>query len=180
MQLTQFRFSGFGGQGVILMGMIVGHAGTINCDLYATLLQSFGPEARGGACSATLLLDSEQISYPYITKADIFVTMSQEAFKKYITNLKKGGILIYEAELVKPNKAAKKAKIYGIPATKLAEELGRKMVANIVMTGFLAAIWNGLPASAIRSSVLKNVPHGTKELNSAAFDKGYEYGLNQK
>jgi len=180
MSLVQFRFSGFGGQGVIMMGMILGRAGAIHSNLNATLLQSFGPEARGGACSATVLLDTDPIYYPYVVMADVFVTMSQESFDKYITNLRKDGLLIYEEDLVTLDKAQEDAKIFSIPATKLAEELGRKMVANIVMTGFLTAIWDGVSASAMRTSALEVVPKGTEELNGIAFDKGYAYGLNQK
>jgi 2-oxoglutarate ferredoxin oxidoreductase subunit gamma len=178
MSLNQIRFSGFGGQGVILMGMIVGRAATIHNNMNATLTQNFGPEARGGYCSATLLIDADPIFYPYVIQADLLVAMSQEAYKKYVPNLRENGVLIYEENLVKPVDLPKGVKSFSIPATKLAEELGRKMVANIVMTGFLAAVWKGVPEKAMRDAVMESVPKGTEKLNGMAFDKGYQYGLS--
>lgn len=180
MSVTQFRFSGFGGQGVIMMGMILGRAATIHNDMNATLTQSFGPEARGGAAATGVLIDKNPILYPYVLQADVLVAMSQEAFKKYIPTLSKNGILIYDEELVKPGDLPKGVKKYSIPATKLAEEMGRKMVANIVMTGFMAATLSYVPAEAMRKATLESVPRGTEELNGKAFDMGYNYGKGLK
>ena len=175
MSVTQFRFSGFGGQGVIMMGMILGRAATIHHGMNATLTQSFGPEARGGSAATAVLIDKDPILYPYVLQADVLVAMSQEAFRKYVPTLNENGILIYEEELVKPGDLPKGVKKYSIPATKLAEEMGRKMVANIVMTGFMAAVLPYVPADAMRKAMLESVPRGTEELNGKAFDKGFNY-----
>jgi 2-oxoglutarate ferredoxin oxidoreductase subunit gamma len=176
MSVSQFRFSGFGGQGVIMMGMIIGRAASIHNNMNATLTQNFGPEARGGSCSAGVLLDKDPILYPYVIEEDVLIAMSQEAFKKHSPTLKKDGILIYEEEMVKPEGLPSSVKSYAIPATRLAEEMGRKMVANIVMTGFIAAVLTHVPAEAVRKAVMESVPKGTEDLNMKAFDKGFKFG----
>jgi 2-oxoglutarate ferredoxin oxidoreductase subunit gamma len=163
-----------------MMGMILGRAATIHHGMNATLTQSFGPEARGGAASAAVLLDTDPILYPYVTQADVLIAMSQEAFKKYAPTLKAEGILIYEEDLVKPGDLPEGVKRYCLPATRFAEEMGRKMVANIVMTGFMAAVLPHVPAESMRKAVIESVPKGTEEMNCKAFDKGYQHGLSLK
>src|SRR5512142_197274 len=101
MQLTEIRIAGFGGQGVILSAMVIGKAASILQGGFATMTQSFGPEARGGACSAQVIVDSKPVLYPYVTRPDILVVMSQEAYTKFAPELKPGGILIVEQDLVK-------------------------------------------------------------------------------
>ena len=101
MALTEIRVAGFGGQGVILCAMIIGKAASIHEDEYATLTQSFGPEARGGASSAQVILSDEPILYPYVTQPDVLVVMSQEAFRRFSPELKEGSLLIVEEDLVR-------------------------------------------------------------------------------
>lgn len=91
MRMTEIRVAGFGGQGVILSAMVIGKAASIYQNGYATLTQSFGPEARGSACSAQLILSDEPILYPYITNPDILIVMSQEAYTKFSPEVKDGG-----------------------------------------------------------------------------------------
>ena len=99
--LTELRIAGFGGQGVILSAIVFGKAASIYQGTYATMTQNFGPEARGGACSAQLLLSDEPILYPYVTQPDIMVVMSQEAYTRFVPELKEGGTLIVEQDLVR-------------------------------------------------------------------------------
>ena len=94
MQLTEIRVAGFGGQGVILSAIVLGKAASIYQNAFATMTQNFGPEARGGACSAQLILSGSPVLYPYVTKPDILVVMSQEAYARFIPELKDGGTLI--------------------------------------------------------------------------------------
>ena len=101
MRLTEIRVAGFGGQGVILSAIVIGKAACIYQNGYATMTQSFGPEARGGSSSAQVILSDEPILYPYITQPDILVVMSQEAFTRFTPELKEGGILIVEQDLVR-------------------------------------------------------------------------------
>ncbi|MCL6545827.1 MAG: 2-oxoacid:acceptor oxidoreductase family protein [Bryobacteraceae bacterium] len=177
MRLTEIRIAGFGGQGVILAAMVIGKAASIFQNEHATMTQSFGPESRGGACSAQLILSDEPILYPYVTRPDILVAMSQEAYSKFVPELKEGGTLIVEQDLVQVNDLPSGVRVYGVPATRLAEELGRRMVLNIVMVGFFAAVTNILDPDALRKAIDDSVPPAFRELNRKAFDRGYEYGL---
>ncbi len=175
----EVRLGGFGGQGIILMGIILGKAYAIYEGKEATLTQSFGPEARGGACSAQVVLEDERVLYPYTTNVDILVVMSQEAYATYYPKLKEDGILIIEDELVKPDEVKPTQKVYGIPATRIAEEVGRRMVLNIVMLGFLTAVTRIVSKEAMEKAVESSVPSGTEELNLRAFERGYQYGVEK-
>jgi 2-oxoglutarate ferredoxin oxidoreductase subunit gamma len=177
MQLTEIRIAGFGGQGVILSAMVIGKAAAIFEGGYATLTQSFGPEARGGASSAQVILSDCPILYPYVTQPDILVVMSQEAYTRFTPELKDTGILIVEEDLVRVSEIKSGVRVYGVPATMLAEELGKKMVLNVVMVGFFAAVTGLLSPAALRNAIEDSVPPATRELNLRAFDKGFEYGL---
>jgi 2-oxoglutarate ferredoxin oxidoreductase subunit gamma len=173
----EIRVAGFGGQGVILAGMVIGRAATIYDNKHVTLTQSFGPEARGSACSVQLILSPEPILYPYLNQADLLVAMSQEAYTRFIPTLKPGGWLLYEEDLVELDERAQGMQAFGIPATRFAEELGRRLVLNMVLVGFLTGVTEIVSPEAARKSVADSVPKGTIELNTAAFDKGLEYGL---
>jgi 2-oxoglutarate ferredoxin oxidoreductase subunit gamma len=174
--LTEIRIAGFGGQGVILAAAVIGKAAAIFQDGYAAMTQSFGPEARGGSSSAQVILSTEPILYPYITRPDVLVVMSQEAYARFSPEVKPGGILIIERELVNVDRLPSGVRAFGVPATRLAEELGRKVVLNIVMVGFFGAVTNLLDPGALRQAVEDSVPPAMRKLNLEAFDKGFEYG----
>ena len=177
MSRTEIRVTGYGGQGVILCGYLIGKAASILGGKHATLTQSFGPEARGSACSAQVIVDDDKILYPYMRKPDIIIAMSKEAYSKYEPELKNDGILLIDEDLVKDAKARDKIKLYKIQATRIAEELGRKIVLNIVMLGFFTAISKLIDHEAVRKTVETSVPKGTEQLNLRAFDSGYEHGM---
>ncbi len=179
MGISEIKIGGFGGQGVILTGIIVGKAAAIYDDKYSTMTQAFGPEARGSSCSAQVIISDEKILYPYVAAPDALVVMSQDACTRFAPQLKQSddALLLYEKDLVKLDGVRCKARKFGIPATRFAEELGRKMVLNIVMVGFFTAITKMLSADAARLAVKDSVPRGTESLNLSAFDKGYAYGL---
>lgn len=176
MPLTEIRIAGFGGQGVILSAQVLGKAASIHQGEFATMTQNFGPEARGGACSAQLVLSDKPVLYPYVTRPDVLVVMSQEAYTKFGPELKDGGTLLMERDLVRVTDLPAHTRIYSVPATRLAEELGKRMVLNIVMVGFFTAITRLLNADAVRKAVADSVPAAFRELNLKAFDRGYEYG----
>ena len=174
MARTEIRITGYGGQGVVLSAYIVGRAYAIGTGRHATMIQSFGPEARGSACSATLVLSDTEVLYPYVRRPDVFVAMSTEGYDKYKDELKDDGILVYEQDLVHPRfKEAQAA--FGIPSTRIAEGLGRSLVQNIVMVGFLTAVTRVVAREVMREAVAASVPAGTEELNLKAFDRGYEH-----
>ena len=164
LQLTEIRVAGFGGQGVILSAIVLGKAASIHQGAYATMTQNFGPEARGGACSAQLMLSSDPILYPYVTQ-------------RFGPELKEGGTLIVEQDLVRVTHVPRETKVYSCPATRIAEELGKRMVLNSVMVGFFAAVTRLLEAAAVRKAIAESVPSNFRDLNLQAFEKGYEYGV---
>jgi len=175
--LTEIRIAGFGGQGVILSAIVIGKAGCIYEGGYSTMTQSFGPEARGGACSAQVILSDSPVLYPYVTRPDILVVMSQEAYSIFAPQVRENGTLIIEQDLVRVDRIPAGVRVYSCPATRLAEELGKKMVLNIVMVGFFGAVTQVVDADALRNAVADSVPEAYRELNRKAFDKGYEYGI---
>src|SRR6201982_3139541 len=118
LQLTELRIAGFGGQGVILSAIVLGKPASIYQGAYATMTQNFGPEARGGACSAQLVISDEPVLYPYVTHPDIMVIMSQQAYNRFAGELKHGGLLIVEEGLVRVSNLNQDRKVYSIPATR--------------------------------------------------------------
>lgn len=180
MSTTEITVAGLGGQGVILSAMIIGRGASIFNTKHATLTQSFGPEARGSACSASVVVSDDPVEYPYVANPDILVVMSQEACKRFAPEMSPDGLLLYESELVEPGELPAAIIRYGIPATRIAEELRRRLVANIVMVGFLAACADLVGGDALRESVSASVPAGTESLNLEAFDRGYAYGVKLK
>ncbi|MDH4156311.1 MAG: 2-oxoacid:acceptor oxidoreductase family protein [candidate division Zixibacteria bacterium] len=176
MAMNEIRITGFGGQGVILCGYIIGKAASLFNNQHATLTQSFGPEARGSACSAQVVVSDDRVLYPYVTAPRLMLAMSNDGYMTHKDTMAKESILVYEEDLVRPVDTGAKVKKFGIPATRIAEELGRKIVLNIVMLGFFGAVTDVLPGEALRKAVETSVPSGTEQLNLKAFDKGFEYG----
>ena len=177
MQLTEIRLAGFGGQGVILSAIVLGKAASIYQGGFATMTQNFGPEARGGACSAQLIISDSPVLYPYVTQPDIMVILSHEAYVRFGSEVKEGGILIIEQDLVRVSDLSKSVRVYSIPATRIAEELGKRMVLNSVMVGFFTAITHLLEPDAVRKAVADSVPPNFRDLNLKAFERGLEYGI---
>ncbi len=175
-KMTEIRFSGFGGQGIIRCGLITGKALALYDNKHATMTQSFGPEARGSACSSQLVVSEDRVLYPYISIPEILISMSQEAYEKYEPELKDDGILIIDKDLVKMKPAREKIKTYAIPSTRFAEELGNRIIANLVMLGFFSAITGVVSAEAMKKALPGLVPGRFLDLNIKAFDKGFNYG----
>jgi 2-oxoglutarate ferredoxin oxidoreductase subunit gamma len=174
--MTEIRFSGFGGQGIIRCGLIAGKALSLFDNKQATMTQSFGPEARGSACSSQLVVSDDRVLYPYISAPEILISMSQEAYDKYEPELREDGLLLIDKDLVKPKPPRGKIKSYSIPSTRFAEELGNRIIANLVMLGFFTAITRVVSPEAMKKALPGLVPGRFLELNKKAFDKGYEYG----
>ncbi len=169
----EIRLGGFGGQGIILAGYIVGKAAALYDGKEAILTQSYGPEARGGACSAEVVVDDKPIDYPMLTSPSVLVLMSQEARQKYGTEIEPSANVLIESDLVEeaPEEWPR------IPATRLAEELGARISANIVMLGFMTGATRILSREAMEEAISTSVPARTVELNLRAFAVGYENGV---
>ena len=175
----EVRLAGFGGQGIILSGYIVGKAAALFDGQHAVMTQSYGPEARGGACSSEVVIDSQPVDYPLPVRLDCLTVMSTESYTKYRSDLGAGGLLLADTSVATGVAAEETARhdaaFHGIPATSIAEQLGRRIVANIVMLGFWTAISGYVSRAAMEEAVRTSVPPKTIDLNLAAFRAGYEY-----
>jgi 2-oxoglutarate ferredoxin oxidoreductase subunit gamma len=173
---VEIRIGGFGGQGIIRSGLILAAASCVYGDKNAIQTASYGPESRGGRCKSEVIISDEDIDFPKVEHPDTLVAMSQEAYLEYVNDLKEDGTLIVDSDLVPNQRKNLKAKIYEVPATRIAEELGKKIVANVVMIGAVAAITDLFDVEQLKESVRRNVPKAFVELNLTAFEKGYEHG----
>lgn len=175
MATTEMRFSGLGGQGMILCAYVVGRAAAVVDGRHATLNQAFGPEARGSACSAQLVVSDEPVMYPYVRGTDILVAMSQDAYQRFVDEVRDGGTVIVDESLVTPA-ATGRVRIVTAPVTLAAERLGKRIVGNMVMAGVFTEVTGVVSAEAMRRAIRESVPSGTEELNLAAFERGLELG----
>ncbi|MFZ5916918.1 MAG: 2-oxoacid:acceptor oxidoreductase family protein [Chloroflexota bacterium] len=177
MNRLEIRLSGFGGQGIVRSGEIIGKAAAIYDRRYATFTQSYGPESRGGSAAAQVAIadDPVELSYPHVIDPSILVVMSQGAYHRYVPEFRRDGLLIVDESLVDLDEQAEGLRVLKIPATRLAEELGRRIVANVVMLGFVAAVTDIASAESIKKAVLDSVPQGTEALNERAFEAGFQY-----
>jgi 2-oxoglutarate ferredoxin oxidoreductase subunit gamma len=169
------KIAGFGGQGIILSSYILGKAVSIFDKKNASMTQVYGPEARGGACSSQVVISDNEVDYPLVDTADVLIAMSQEGYDKFLHILENGGILIYDSDLVTKLQDHGKIIDMSIPATQLAEELGRKIVANIVMLGYATAKAHIASPKAMKESIKESVPPKFIDLNLKAFQIGFEY-----
>ena len=171
----EVRVTGLGGQGVILCSYILGKAAALHGGFNATMTQSFGPEARGSACSAQIIIDKERILDPYLRKQDVLIALSQDGYEKFANDMNSPATLVYEKDLVVPNGNGD-VKAYGIPATRLAQDvIGINMTVNIIMLGFFAAVTELVSKESFLEAVKDSVPAGTEKSNMLAFETGYEY-----
>ena len=178
MSTQEIRFSGFGGQGIIRCALITGKALSLYDDKFATMTQSFGPEARGSACSAQLVVSDERVLYPYITHPGVLMALSQEAFDKYHGELSEGGALIIEEDLVKPKSEPAGVNLHRVPATRLAETLGNRLFTNLVALGFFTAVTRLVSPDAMKKALPGLVPERFLKINIKAFEKGYQHGVD--
>ncbi|MBS7616586.1 2-oxoacid:ferredoxin oxidoreductase subunit gamma [Candidatus Bathyarchaeota archaeon] len=172
----EIRFAGFGGQGIIKSGIMVAAAACLYSGKHSVQTQSYGPESRGGACKSEVVIADDEIDFPKVTEPDILVVMSQHAYNSYAETVKKGGTIILDPDMIPNEKKLENVKIFRVPATKMADELGRRIVANVVMLGAFSAITKVVDKEAMKESIKANIPKGTEQLNLKAFEKGYEYG----
>ena len=169
---NEIRISGFGGQGVALAALVLGKAATLYEDLEGVMTQSYGPEARGGASSADVILSDAPVAYPFVQQADILIALSQEAYKRYRPLAKKDALVLIDQDLVQPDAGDS---VNAIPATRLAEGLGRRIVTNIVMLGFLTAVSGLVKRENMEKALEESVKAKTLPLNLKAFATGFDF-----
>lgn len=174
---TEIRISGFGGQGVALAGVILGKALTIYSDYEAVMTQSYGPEARGGASSANLVVSDEPIDYPFVQHPDILVALSQEAYTQFRPTARDRVVLLIDEDLVIP---LENDEPYCIPSTRLAEKLGRRVVTNVVMVGYFTAVTGLLSREAVEKAIADTVKPKILPLNLQAFEVGFTHPVEKR
>lgn len=169
---TELRFSGSGGQGMILAAIIMAEAASIYGDKNATQSQSYGPEARGGSSKSDVVISDGVIDYPKATKLDCLLAMTQEAANKYGKDLRPEGVMIIDEDYVlePPAIAGRTVKI---PIMRLAtESVGKAVVANIIALAAVQEITGIVSEESLRKAVLSRVPRGTEDLNMRALEVG--------
>ncbi len=176
MDRKEIRIAGFGGQGIVLSGSILGKAASIYDNGFASLTQSYGPESRGGSCRAEVVISDIPIDYPYVVRPQVQIILSQEAYGEYGRNAPSGALVIVDSDLVAIDPSQDPEPL-SIPASRMAQDLGRVVVANIIMLGFLAAISDVVSYDALKDSILDSIPAGTESFNMKAFELGYNYGV---
>lgn len=176
MSRKEIRIAGFGGQGIVLSGTIIGKAASIFSKGFAALTQSYGPESRGGSCRAEVITSDEPVDYPYVVSPQVQIILSQEAYNEYGRNAPSDTLVIVDSDLINIDPDQNPTPL-SVPASRMAQELGRPVVANIIMLGFLAATSDAVSDEALRNSILDSIPAGTEEFNMKAFDLGYNYGI---
>jgi 2-oxoglutarate ferredoxin oxidoreductase subunit gamma len=169
---TEIRIAGFGGQGVGLVGQILGKALALYDELETVMTQAYGPEARGGASSADVVVSDREIAYPFIQSPDILIALSQEAYTKFYPTAKEDALVIIDEDLVTPQS---NLNLYPIPATRFAEDMGRRIVANMIVLGFFTAVTGVVTRPAVEEAIRTTVKAKTVPLNLEAFAKGYAY-----
>lgn len=176
----EIRFSGAGGQGLILAGIILGEAASIFDGKQAVQSQSYGPEARGGASKSEVIISDEPIDFPKATSVDALLALTQEACDKYSSDLKAGGVLLVDSDLVQRLPEGDFS-VVGFPIVNTAkDEIGRAIVANIVALGAMVALTGIVSKESAEKAVLSRVPEAFVELNRKAFLAGYDKALAAK
>jgi 2-oxoglutarate ferredoxin oxidoreductase subunit gamma len=180
---NQVRFSGFGGQGVILMGIILARAASLydrstgeNGSVRrknAIQTQSYGPSARGGHSKCDVKISDQDMLYPFVETPDYLVVMSQQAFAKYIHERRPDTKVVIDPDMVLDRP---KADLYLVPATKAAENMGTRIVANVIMLGAFRQISDVVSYESLEKALLDAVPKATHDLNRNALLVGAKLG----
>jgi 2-oxoglutarate ferredoxin oxidoreductase subunit beta len=177
---TEIQLGGFGGQGIMSAGKIIGMAAAVFNNLEACFTQSYGPEARGGSAGSQVVISSKPIHHPHLTEPTSMIIMSQGAYEKYVHTLAPEGVLLIDNELVKlPEDHRTDIRTLGIPATRIAEEAGNNRAANSAMLGFWTAVEGIVDQRAMEEAVAESVPPKTVDLNLGVFRAGVKAGLAQ-
>lgn len=166
------RLSGAGGHGLIQAGKILAEAAAIYDDKNASESCSYGPEARGNASRAEIIISNEAIEYPRVVRVDFFVALTQEAYDKYINDLDPKGILVTDS-IVQTHGKIGDRKIFSVPFTEITEkECARSGMINIVALGFFAEVNGVIGKDSIRQAILGRIPKMSEEVYLTAYEAG--------
>jgi len=169
---TEIRIAGTGGMGVVLAGVIVGEAAVVHGGLNAVQSQSYGSEARGTAAKSEVIVSDESIRYPKVRKADYSVLMSQKALEMYLKDAREDGVLIVDPDLVRADEIEGAYEVVKVPAMKIADNLGLRLISNMVMLGALVKKSGLFDLEVLEKAVADVVPEKTLDLNLQAIRAG--------
>jgi 2-oxoglutarate ferredoxin oxidoreductase subunit gamma len=178
----EIRIAGLGGQGIVTAGVMIGRAASVFGGKNVTLAQSYGPESRGGASKVEVIVSDEKINYPKLRRPTLVAVMSQEAYRKNIDDLNGDTIVVIDPDMIQEDQLNHTARTYRVPATRIAERLGKKIVSNMVMVGAVIALTNMVDTESVEKAIANYTPRGTEQLNLTAFKNGYDFarGLLQE
>lgn len=164
------RFAGAGGQGVILASVLLAKGYGLGENYNISQTQSYGPEARGGACKAEVVISDEEIDYMKVDTADVFIAMNQVGFDKYIDTVKKDAIVLVNSTLVE----TENPNYYKIPATEIAEDMGKPFVVNMIVLGALTKLLPKIHFDTVEEEIKKSFAASIAGMNISAYRKGYD------
>jgi len=172
----ELRLSGAGGQGLLLAGKIIAEAAAIYDGKIATQAQSYGPEARGGACKCDVVISDGEIEYPAASNLDLLLGFTQESIDAYAKDVKSGGVILVDSGSV-GSVPPGDYRVIELPIVEAArDQIGRAIAANLVAVGIIAGLIKVVSVSAIESAIRARVPRGTEDFNLRAFRVGLEMG----
>jgi 2-oxoglutarate ferredoxin oxidoreductase subunit gamma len=178
MSRFEVRIAGLGGQGIVTAGVMIGRSASIFAGKNVTLSQSYGPESRGGASKVEVIVSDEKIDYPKVRKPNLIAVMSQEAYRKNVTDMTEDTIVVIDPDMVQISEDNHVPRMYRVPATRIAERLGKRIVANMVLVGAIVGLTDMIETTSVEKAISKYTPRGTEALNVNAFKAGYEYAHN--
>ena len=177
--MKQIRLCGFGGQGIVLAGVILGHAGVLD-GKNAAQSSSYGAEARGSACKSEVVISDDWIDYPHVLKADILMVMSQPAYNKYSCDVHGGGVIFHDEGLVKPSVQIDVAH-FPVPATQKALEVfDNRLVANTVLLAAVVKATGVVTLESLMRALEKSIDGKHLEINKKAIHVGFDLGSTVK
>lgn len=180
--MAELIFAGFGGQGVMSMGMMFAYAGMLE-EKNVSWIPSYGPEMRGGTANCAVVVTADEIGSPLVTDPDVVVAMNLPSMLKFEPKLKKGGLLIYNSSLIEREEGREDITVVGIPANEIATELGNSRVANMVVMGALLAKTGVAKPESIKAALRKVLPahrHDLLPVNEQAMERGAEYASKDR
>ena len=174
---SQIRFGGVGGQGIVLAGSLLGKAAALFDGKEAVVTQTYGPEARGGAARTDVIISETPVDYPFVTSADVLAVLFQEAYARFRPQLRAGGTLIVDSGLVQPD--ADDTDVSALPATQMAEEIGSRLAANVVILGYLVGKTRVVSRESVEEAIRTTLKRKIVELNLKALDAGIRLAENR-
>jgi 2-oxoglutarate ferredoxin oxidoreductase subunit gamma len=170
--IIDVRFGGVGGQGIVLAGRLLGKAASLYDGKNAVVTQSYGPEARGGASRADVVISDHRVDYPFVLDANVLAVFFQEAYMMFRDRVEPDGLILIDDLLVEPE--GSHPNLRAVPATRIAGELGNKMTANVVMLGYLVAATNIVSADSVDKAVRSTLKPSILDMNLEALDTGMQ------